>query len=60
MQKELERHGQYVKQYIVAHDTHLPDDQLYWCLSNWGADNGWSVLIRNENNVGFVVMKKNG
>ena len=59
MQKELERHGQYVKKYIVAHDTHKPDDQLYWCLANWAADNGWTVMTRNQENVGFTVLKKN-
>jgi len=59
MQKELERHGSYVKKYIVAHDTHKPDDQLYWCLANWGSDNGWSVMTRNQDNVGFTVLKKN-
>jgi len=58
MQKELERHGPYVKKYIVAHDTHKPDDQLYWCLANWGSDNGWSVMTRNQENVGFTVLKK--
>lgn len=60
MQKELDRHGPFTKKYIVAHDTHLPDDQLYWCLSSWGADNGWSVMVRNQENVGFTVLKKNG
>lgn len=59
MQKELDRHGPYVKKYIVAHDTHKPDDQLYWCLANWAADNNWKVLIRNQENVGFTVLKKN-
>ena len=58
MQKELERHGQYVKKYIVAHDTHKPDDQLYWCLANWGSENGWSVMTRNQENVGFTILKK--
>jgi hypothetical protein len=59
MQKELERHGQYVKKYIVAHDTHKPNDALYWCLADWGADNGWTVMTRNQDNVGFTVIKKN-
>jgi hypothetical protein len=60
MQKELERHGQYTKKYIVAHDTHKPDTQLYDCLYNWGRKNGWSVMTRNTNNVGFTVLKKDG
>tara|TARA_R100001509_G_scaffold119280_1_gene73623 strand:+ start:878 stop:1450 length:573 start_codon:yes stop_codon:yes gene_type:complete len=59
MRKELELHGQYVKKYIVAHDTHKPDDQLYWCLADWGVDNGWEVMTRNQENVGFTVLKKN-
>jgi len=59
MQKELERHGQYIKKYIVAHDTHLPDDQLYWTLAGWAADNDWTVVIRNKENVGFTVIQKN-
>lgn len=59
MKKELERHGEYIKKYIVAHDTHKPDDQLYWCLADWAADNDWSVAIRNQENVGFTVLKKN-
>jgi hypothetical protein len=59
MQKELERHGQYVKKYIVAHDTHQPNDALYWCLADWAADNGWTVMTRNQENVGFTVIKKN-
>ena len=58
MQKELERHGQYVKKYIVAHDTHKPNDALYWCLSSWGEKNGWTVKIRNQENVGFTVLEK--
>jgi hypothetical protein len=58
MRKELERHGQYVKRYIIAHDTHKPDDQLYWCLMDWGVDNGFNCLTRNQDNVGFVVMER--
>jgi len=58
MQKELERHGQYAKRYIIAHDTHLPNEDLYWCLVNWGADNGFDCKMRNKDNVGFVVMER--
>jgi hypothetical protein len=58
MTAELNRHGQYVKRYIVAHDTHQPDDQLYWALTTWGADNGFDCMIRNQDNVGFVVMER--
>ena len=58
MEKELNLHGQYVKRYIVAHDTHLPNDALYWCITDWGADNGFDPLIRNKDNVGFVVMER--
>jgi hypothetical protein len=58
MEKELERHGQYAKKYIAAHDTHLPDDQLYWCLANWAAENGWTVVTRSKENVGFTVIQR--
>lgn len=58
MQKELDRHGQYVKKYLVAHDTHKPDDQLFHCMKNWGMKNGFEVVERNMNNVGYTVMKR--
>ena len=58
MQAELELHGKYVKRYIVAHDTQLPDDQLYWTLVNWGVDNGFDSMIRNKENVGFTVIER--
>ena len=51
-------YGEYVKKYIVAHDTHQPNDALYWCLSSWGEKNGWAVKIRNRENVGFTVLEK--
>ena len=58
MQAELELHGKYVKRYIVAHDTQLPDDQLYWTLVNWGVDNGFDSMMRNKENVGFTVIER--
>lgn len=58
MEKELNRHGRYVKKYIVAHDTHKPDDQLFHCMKNWADTNDFEVIERNTNNVGYTIMRR--
>ena len=59
MEKELSMHAKRVNKYIIAHDTKLPNRRLGECLTDFTYTNpDWKILERNENNVGYMVLKK--
>ena len=61
MEKELSMHAKRVNKYIIAHDTKLPHRRLDECLTVFTYTNpDWKILERNEKNVGYMVLKKDG
>ena len=63
MEKELTMHANYIKKYIVAHDTTIcqdnPQDALYRCLSDFCEQSpGWNIIERGTTNVGYTVLKR--
>jgi len=63
MEKELTMHANYIKKYIVAHDTTIcqdnPKDALYRCLSDFCEQSpGWNIIERGTTNVGYTVLKR--
>ena len=62
MQRELDLHGKNVSKYIVAHDTMRlfgkVDTQLHETLVAWGIQNGFSLVDRGTESVGYTVIKK--
>lgn len=63
MEQELTMHANYIKKYIVAHDTTIcqdnPKDALYRCLSDFCEQSpGWNIIERGTTNVGYTVLKR--
>jgi len=62
MKAELDMHGNNVNKYIIAHDTSVingkPDTSLYDTLNDFATNNGWEVIERNTDNVGYTVLKR--
>jgi len=60
--EELDVHGQFVRKYIIAHDTSVlhgkPNESLYKTLVEWGKNKGWGVIERGTTNVGYTVIGK--
>jgi len=62
LEKELAAHAQYVKKYIVLHDTSRlfgkPDDRLYKVAENFVSGiTPWKIKFRETANVGYTVME---
>ena len=62
MIQELRLHQININKYIIAHDTSVlhgkTDSRLYDCLQNFCLDYPWKIIERNEQNVGYTVLKK--
>ena len=64
MEAELTMHANYIKKYIIAHDTSIaqdnPPDNLYRCLDDFCKESpAWQIIERGTNNVGYTVLKRN-
>lgn len=57
MEKELAVHSQYVKKYIVFHDT-TTVSQLYDGIKKFCENNPWKLYERGTSNVGYTVIKR--
>tara|TARA_X000001316_G_C921603_1_gene36103 strand:- start:1470 stop:2045 length:576 start_codon:yes stop_codon:yes gene_type:complete len=62
MIQELRLHQININKYIIAHDTSIlhgkTDSRLYDCLQTFCLDYPWKIIERNEQNVGYTVLKK--
>jgi len=62
MIQELRLHQINVAKYIIAHDTSVlhgrKDNRLYDCMQTFCFDYPWRVVERNEQNVGYTVLKR--
>ncbi len=62
MIQELRLHQININKYIIAHDTSVlhgkTDSRLYDCLQTFCLDYPWKIIERNEQNVGYTVLKK--
>lgn len=63
MEQELDMHANYIKKYIIAHDTTIaqdnPPDALYRCLQDFcDAKKEWNIVERGLENVGYTVLKR--
>lgn len=62
LEKELATHSQYVKKYIVLHDTSRlfgkPDDRLYRVAEKFVSGiTPWRIKFRETANVGYTIME---
>jgi|TARA_R110000782_G_scaffold28166_6_gene70886 hypothetical protein len=62
MIQELRLHHSNTYKYIIAHDTSIlhgkKDSRLYDCMQNFCLDYPWEIVERNEQNVGYTVLKR--
>ena len=62
MKKELSMHGFNTRKYIIAHDTSIvngmANESLFICLREYADSNGWVVVERGTENVGYTVLKR--
>lgn len=62
MNRELSLHGFNTWKYIIAHDTSIingvANDSLFTCLVKYADANGWKIVERGTENVGYTVMKR--
>lgn len=62
MIQELRLHQINTNKYIIAHDTSVlhgrKDNRLYDCMQTFCLDYPWEIIERNEQNVGYTVLKR--